>query len=1021
MQFVDRVVDNMNALTHYMHSSLFKTNPRDFVDLVTTDDDHTFVAKDGSLVTILKLKGTTSKLYDDEMLEVVNEVAGIIGTNLIAGGAHGFSISFEFDPDEAYNYALRSLQGSHQTAKRLGLGDLMESVFEEKAKKMAQFCQVENCYVAITTTAAAIHKNDMKEQARERHQNMMTWPDTADAMLQEYAFPQLRTRHSAAVQSFVSDLRNLVSLKDVGLMFEVLSVRNYMKDLRRLTSPGGSPRWQPRIASDVFQDVRVPANPAQTKGDRLDGVMPPPIGHQLFTSTPVTIGHQYSVMGNRIYYPTAISLGPTEPESFDRLIVQAAELRLPFRISFSMKGSGTGVDLLNTILAKTFNWMSTNNTLRKDAYENLQDYEDKRGGTVPAMYITACTWADAKPKYSKKNGVSYDLTEIAERATKLNRVLQGWGGCQTQDTFSAPIEGVLATQVGACDKPMGTVMAPPMPDAIGLTPLFRPTTSWGQRDGNVLLRSTDGRFLHYQQTSSHQTAWVTLLVGPMGFSKSTTMNTLNLFYLLTPSPEPEMPMLRCLDVGPSSRSIIDLVRSSLPSGEEDTAQYIRLTNTKDCQVNPFDTPLGLEFPLPNHKDYLVNLISTICYSMTKDPNLASRLPGMVSTILTRVYKAYASRANGGDRARVFYDNANPLVDQKIREHGIAIDEVTTWHEVRDELYDLGENKAAMACHRKAMPVLADLIAVSSSEEIRSDYPDEAGGAKVLDLFSRSIREAVDMFPILQGETRFDLGEARVLSLDMEDLVPREQTERALWQGSIAFFLGYDILTRDFFFHRDYLKHVPKRYAVYHTRRVKRMETARKRFSMDERQRFSKVPAAQAQVDSLIAEGRKNLVDIQVASQLFEDHTEKSINLSSTIIILGAGNMDKTQAEMVKDRFGLTPSQMMAIRRIRGPGPKGAEAFMVFRTKDGSQSHHVMLSEGSIYLWLIATEAVDRGIRQLMYERFQPAEALRRLAVRFPGGSIKKELENRLADMADEGADDEASARLIEELADECSQ
>jgi len=1021
MQFVDRIVDNLDAIIHYMHSSLFRMNPRDFVELVTTDDDHTFVTKDGSMVTVLRLKGVTSKLYDDEMLLVINEVAEIIGNKLISGGNHGVSISFEFDPDEAHSYAWRALQGSRQTAHRLGMGDLMDSVFEEKANKMAEFCQVENTYVAITTSPASIHKQDRKGQIRERSENMRSWPDTAEAMLQDHAFPQLRTRHATAVQAFVSDLKNLVSLKDVGLMFEVLSVRAYLRDLRRLTAPGSSPKWEPRIAKDVFRDVRVPAKPAQTKGNNMDGVMPPPIGHQLFSQTPVTVGHQFAVMGNRIYYPTAMSLGPTEPETFDRLIRQAADLRLPFRISFSMKGSGTGVDLLNTMLAKTFNWMSTSNTLRKQAYESLKNYEDKQGGTVPAMYVTACTWADAKPKYSKKNGLSFDLKEINERAMKLNRALQGWGGCQTQDTFAAPIEGTLSTQVGAFDKPMGGVLAPTMPDAIGLTPLFRPTTSWSQQDGNVLLRSADGKFLHYQQTSSHQTAWVTLLVGPMGYSKSTTMNTLNLFYLLTPSPEPEMPMLRCLDVGPSSRSIIDLVRSSLPSGEEDKAQYIRLTNTKDCQFNPFDTPLGLEFPLPNQKDYLVNLVSTICYAMSKDDALAARLPGMVSTIISATFKAYASRENGGDRARGYYPNANPLVDQKIEEHGIEVDEVTTWHEVRDALHDVGEVRAAMACHRKAMPVLGDLIAMASSEEIRADYPEEVGGAKVLDLFSRSIREAVEMFPILQGETKFDLGNARVISLDMEDLVPKEQTERALWQSSIAFFLGYDILTRDFFFHRDYLKYVPRRYSAFHTRRVKNMESARKRFSMDERQRFSAVPAAQNQVDSLIAEGRKNLVDIQVASQLFQDHTEKSIQLASTVIILGAGNMDKQQADAVQDRFDLTPSQMTAIRRIKGPSPKGAEAFMVFHTKDGSQSHHVLLSEGSIYLWLIATELVDRAIRQLMYERFRRDEALRRLAKRFPGGSIKKELEARLADMSDEGSEDEAQARLIEEFADECSQ
>lgn len=1020
MRFIDRLVDNLDALLSYGHSAIWRTNPREFIDIATTDDDVTFVTRDGSLLTVLKVKGLTSALYNQELKDVVGEMSEIIGRDIIKSLGHHLTITYEFDPDSSYQYCKTALRGTELTGQRLGMGEFMSLIVDEKAKKLSEFCQVENTYIALYTTPAAIHKTEMKGQVAERTAAMNTWPDTAEAMLNDFAFPQLRVKHRTMVQSLVSKLRNLTSLKDVGLIMNVVSVRNYLREIKRVTEPGSSPKWQPRVAEDFMKDIRVPTKAKRRDFRNADFMMPPSIGTQMFSEHPTTIGLKYAVLGNRIHYPVALEMGPSEPETFDRLIHQASELRLPFRISFALKGSGLGVDYLNTMLAKVFPWMSSANNQVKRSYESLVDYEEKSNGVVPAMYVTACTWADAKPKYSKKNGVEYDLNEIADRATKLNRVLQGWGGCHTTDAFAAPIEGVLSTQAGVYDNPMGTVMAPTMPDAIGLSPLFRPTTSWTQKEGNVLLRTNDGRIMHYQQTSGEQNAWVTLLVGPMGFGKSTALNTLNLYYLLTPSQEKEVPFLRCLDIGPSSRSIVDLVQASVGPEQQNLAKYIRIQNSKDYQFNPFDTPLGCEFPLPNHMDYLSNLISTICYSLQTDEAIKGRLPGLVNTILKETYKAYASANQGGSRPRVYYRNANQLIDQLLEQYGIAVDDRTTWHEIRDELYAEGEIRAAHIAHRKAMPVLSDLIGIASSENLRSDYQDEIAGTPILNLFSRAIREAVEMFPMLQGETKFEIGESRVISLDMEDLVPREQTERAMWQASIAFFIGYDILTRDFFFHEDHLKFVPQKYLAYHTRRAKAIKTARKRFSMDERQRFAKVPSAQNQVDSLIAEGRKNLVDIMVASQLFEHHTEQSIRLSTSVIILGAGNMDNQEAETVRTRFDLSKAQMGAIRRIRPPSPRGAEAFMIFRTRSGNQAHHVLMSDGSVYLWLIATEAIDRAFRSLMYERHSVTEALKRMAKKYPGGSIKKAVENRLAEMNDDPSqDDTIREGLLEQLADEC--
>lgn len=1018
MRFIDRIVDNLDALLAYGHSAIWRTNPREFLDIATTDDDQTFVLKDGTLMTVIRLKGLTSTMFDREMVSVIEEISEIMGRDLIKSAGHHFTISYEFDPDSAKSYAQKALAPTKRTGQRLGMGDFIDAIVEEKAEKMAGFCQVENTYIALYTTVASIHKAELKGQIQERTSAMKTWPDTAESLLNDFAFPQLRVRHKTMVESFISSVAHLKSLKDVTLMTERVSVRAYLREMKRVTEPGSSPRWQPRIDSDFLKDIRVPTNPRRRDFKNADHLMPPPFGEQLMGSTPASVGLKYAVMGDRIHYPLAISMGPSEPETFEKLIQQASTMRLPFRVCFAFKGTGTGVDYMNTMLAKTFPWASSANGQIKKAHEDLVNYETNQNGVVPAMYVTACTWAPVKASYNAKTGTTYDLSEITDRATKLNRAFQSWGGCQTTDAFAAPIEGTLGSQAGLYDHPLGTVMAPTMPDAIGLSPLFRPTTSWGAADGNVLLRTKDGRFLHYQQTSPRQSAWVTLLVGPMGYAKSTTLNTLNLYYLLTPSPEPELPFLRSLDIGASSRSIIDLVQASVTQEEKNIAQYIRIQNTSAYQVNPFDTPLGLEFPLANHLDFLGNLIGTICYSMQGDPTLEKQLPGIISTATTLLYERYASPANGGDRARIYSALSNKFVAEKVNKYGIETDERTTWHEVRDALFDAGEVRAAMLAHRKATPQLSDLISVVSSEAMRSEYPDTVGGVEVLSLFARSIREAVEMFPMLNGETKFELGQAKVISLDMEELVPREQTERARWKASIAFFIGYDILTRDFFMHSDYLAQMPRRYAPYHARKIRQLETSRKRFSMDERQRFAKIPSAQSQVDGLIAEGRKNLVDIQVASQLFEHHTEASITLSSTVIILGAGNMSGEEAANVKTRFDLSDAQMTAIRRMRPPTSKGAEAFIIFRTRDGNQSHHVMLSDGSMYLWLIATEAVDRSMRALAYDRYPAQEALQRLAKKYPGGSIKNAIDNALADMDETDASPEQAGDLIRKMAND---
>jgi intracellular multiplication protein IcmB len=62
-----------------------------------------------------------------------------------------------------------------------------------------------------------------------------------------------------------------------------------------------------------------------------------------------------------------------------------------------------------------------------------------------------------------------------------------------------------------------------------------------------------------------------------------------------------------------------------------------------------------------------------------------------------------------------------------------------------------------------------------------------------------------------------------------------------------------------------------------------------------------------------------------------------------------------------------------------------------------------------------------SIRNHIYKRLGPTEALRRLAVRYPGGSAKAEVERRRRLVADESGTDEEVTNVILEIVNEIAR
>ena len=87
----------------------------------------------------------------------------------------------------------------------------------------------------------------------------------------------------------------------------------------------------------------------------------------------------------------------------------------------------------------------------------------------------------------------------------------------------------------------------------------------------------------------------------------------------------------------------------------------------------------------------------------------------------------------------------------------------------------------------------------------------------------------------------------------------------------------------------------------------------------------------------------------------------------------------------------------ALARMSGPTEEGANLIACFRTKEGPVQQLLTNTLGPVALWAFSTTAEDTAIRDALTKRLGPSESRRRLALRFPGGSAKKEVERRRAD------------------------
>jgi len=431
--------------------------------------------------------------------------------------------------------------------------------------------------------------------------------------------------------------------------------------------------------------------------------------------------------------------------------------------------------------------------------------------------------------------------------------------------------------------------------------------------------------------------------------------------------------------------------------------YEKLLNRKDKAINIFDTPLGLRKPFSNQKANLETLLGMLC---TRDD--IGTAPDGVAAILSKVIDlTYTHRAKR-ETARVYAKNMSSHVDELLEFYDIDTanvnDRELKWYDVVDFLSSKGETHAAIVAQRFAVPTLEDLAAKVMDRRITSTYEGtnvQSTGENICNYIQRKLNGAINTYPVLSGYTQFDIGDSRIVSLDLDE-VAKGVGGSASARLSLMYFLAFFTLTKRIFSGEEHLQEMsndnsglfPFDYIPFHRKSIKSIEKLPKRFSGDEIHRFKGDPIAKALQEISIREGRKWKVDIIQASQLPDDFDPEMIKLATDIVILGRGN--RNNVESITDCFKL-PSNLstrLGSNSMRKPSKAGATIVMMVETAKARYEQFLLSMYGTKFLWATTSNRDDTIVKKRLEAEIGITKARSLLVELYPAGSLDDEIDAR---------------------------
>lgn len=976
MSKISRFLDNLLSAL----SDIVQEPAASFVEIETIDQDRsTLIASDGSLATVIRVNGSTRLMGDFEFATSIERLTLLLNSFMKNTG-HTLQVYWIRDPDGAHDIVRRALEPARAQAEQLQLN--FTDLLDEKEREITKWVSFEGVYFVCWTHPGVLTPVESKAaNSQQKAENeAFIGMNFMDAQSPRPLLSALRNRHQAYASTVLSELI------DLGILSESLNGHEAIKAIRTSVDPQWTPRdWKAVLPGDPIP-VRFPI-----RANEVSAVWWPPLGSQVWPRDATTLENRFVQIGDRIHAPMYIEIPPARVEDFQRLITRTMGLdrHLPWTISFNLSGDGLRKQGIKQSIASVVAAMNSDNGYIRDAIKELKEYSKQ--GAVVLFQVSFNTWAPVGK-----------LDLLRQRAARLAQAVIDWGGAEIREVTGDPVEGFTSCAMGLTYKSIATECAPPLMDIVPMFPITRPASPW--KSGAELFTSVDGKLMPYQPGSELQTTWISLFFGGPGSGKSMQMFKQHFATALAPQPGvTKLPYISIIDIGPSSSGLASLLKNALPPSMQHYVNHYRLRNTEEFCFNPFDLQLGMDYPLPEERSFLVDLV-TMLVTPAETGTAYEGTAELVGQIIDEMYKSLKDSDRGSPHE--YHEGIDQKIDLCLNSINYKPQNKDSWYGIRDVLYRAGKTHEAGLAQRYAVPVLSDAASASRSSTVMDIYGKKltsgAGSESLPEAFSRMIQSACREYKIFTGPTKFDIGESRVTIFDLDEVAkgggPAGEKQISVMYGATMY-----MLARNFTLTLDNLRDISDEYRAYHYPRVQAVNKEMKTLCCDEFHRtgqgFSKTLRERIKIFG--REGRKWNIQVMLGSQRLDDFDKEMVDMATAIYIME--RPDEGLISSYRDRFGLSETEQDALRRgVKGPRAGGATFFARMKTKEGYYNQLLRNPAGPLELWAGSTTAEDKVIREAVYAVLGPIDGRMALGTSFPAGSAKKEADARKEQMVLKG-------------------
>lgn len=985
-KIVNALIDSVDTFIAWTSTSL-KQTAESYCDVQTADSPTVLVGHDGALLSVLKIHGAKALVGAEEFEDMQAALMRSLQSSLSRPG-YSIQVHFNYSKEAVKEEIADIFKPARQSAEKIGLD--LGDVFAEQVDYLSRYCASESVHLALWTKPLSLTGEQSKRAVKEKakviaEKKIPPFRYTQNVIA---AIPDLREAHDSFVRAVNNDLNAM------GISTDLLLVHDAVHEMRMTVDPEFTDRaWRPVLPGDNIK----PKLAKNFKGEISD-LLWPSLAKQLLPRDAENLDLRTCRVGDQMYTSVFIDLFPKDIQQFVHLFGRTLQTHIPWRISFLIDGGGLSSMKVKSALAGVLAFSSAQNRLINDSVSLLNYLDVNSDDAVVKLRVAAATWAPVG-----------DVGLLRTRTSQLSKAIQGWGSCDVSEVCGDAFAGVASSMLAVSNQSVATTSIAPLSNVLYMLPLFRPSSPW-QR-GAIMFRSPDGKPWPYQPGSGEQTTWIDLIYARPGSGKSVLSNAINLALCLSAGLE-RLPRIAVIDVGPSSSGLISLLKEALPPKRRHLVAYHRLRMTPEFSINPFDTQLGCRYPTPQERSFLANFLTLLATPVgaNKPYDGVTDMSGM---IVDEVYKSLADDA----KPHVYASGVEEMIDGILEEIGFIVDSHTTWWEVTDALFMAGFQHEAMLAQRHAVPLLADSTSICRSTAIEDLYGKitTPTGETLINAFTRMVSSAIREYPILAQITQFDIGDARIVSLDLDE-VAKGGGDAGDRQTAVMYMLARYVLARHYYLTEDNVSDMSDAYRSYHEQRVAEIREDPKRIVFDEFHRTSNVRAVREQIVQDMREGRKWKVQIALLSQSLDDFDPVMVEFATSIFIMDAGPEQAVRKTV--NVFGLSDTAKHALRqRVHGPREGGATFLAQFATKAGMNIQLLTITLGPAELWAFSTTAEDANIRNQLYHHIGPKETRRVLASLFPSGSAGKAIEERMARLREAHGmlDKESKLGIVDQL------